>query len=85
MRSKLKGFARKIEMKALLFTSVVLFFSIAATQSDTTVYICVSKSSKAYHLDRDCFALKNCTHEIKAVSLYDAQNTYGRKLCGHED
>ncbi|MCF8459716.1 MAG: hypothetical protein K9G46_03255 [Flavobacteriales bacterium] len=51
----------------------------------SAVYICDSKSSKAYHKDKNCFALKNCTHEIKTVSLYDAQNTYGRTLCGHED
>ncbi|MCF8461267.1 MAG: hypothetical protein K9G46_11125 [Flavobacteriales bacterium] len=72
-------------MKTLLLTIFSLTLSISAIHSDTTVYICVSKSSKAYHKDKNCFALNNCKHEVKAVSLYDAQNTYGRKLCGHED
>jgi micrococcal nuclease len=72
-------------MKTLLLTLLTLTLSIPVSQSDTTVYICHSKSSKAYHLDQNCFALKNCTHEIKTVSKYDAVNTYGRKLCGHDD
>jgi len=71
-------------MKTLL--SIALCLSIVSFgQSDKTVYICNSKNSKAYHLKRDCFALKNCKSEIKAVSKTDAVNTYGRKLCGHED
>lgn len=72
-------------MRTLLLTFLSLTLSVPILHSDTTVYICDSRSSKAYHLDENCFALKNCKSEIKAVSLYDAQNTYGRKLCGHED
>tara|TARA_R110000868_G_scaffold181931_3_gene422888 strand:- start:139 stop:357 length:219 start_codon:yes stop_codon:yes gene_type:complete len=72
-------------MKVLFLIIVSLTLSVPILHSDTTVYICDSKNSKAYHLDKNCFALNNCKHEIKAVSLYDAQNTYGRKLCGHED
>lgn len=66
----------------LLFVSILL--TASAIGDSGTVYICLSKSSKAYHLKKDCFALKNCTHEIRAVSQYEAENTYGRKLCGHE-
>ena len=76
---------KHVLLKALILILLALIVSIPVTQSDTTVYICVSKSSKAYHLDKDCFALNNCKHEIRAVSLYDAQNSYERRLCGHED
>lgn len=72
-------------MKTLLLTVLSFMLSVPVLHSDTTVYICDSKSSKAYHLDKNCFALENCTHEIKAVSKYDAVNSYSRKLCGHED
>jgi len=67
-----------------LVLPLFLLLTALATGDSTTVYICVSKNSKAYHLKKDCFALKNCTHEIRAVSQYEAENTHGRKLCGHE-
>ncbi len=72
-------------MKTLFLTTLICVLSVSFSQSDTTVYICNSKNSKAYHLSKECFALKNCKSEIKAVSKYDAVNTYGRTLCGHED
>jgi hypothetical protein len=72
-------------MKSLILTFLICFVGISFSQSDTTVYICNSKNSKAYHLSKECFALKNCKSEIKSVSKYDAVNTYGRTLCGHED
>jgi hypothetical protein len=72
-------------MKLLLTSLIIATLSNSFIKSDTTVYICDSENSKAYHMNKDCFALRNCKHEIRAVSKYDAVNTYGRKLCGHED
>jgi hypothetical protein len=62
----------------------ILLSSFTLSGDSGTVYICASKSSKAYHLKRDCFALKNCTHEIRGVSQCEAENAHGRTLCGHE-
>ena len=70
--------------KLLVLLSFALCLSFT-TDRQYTVYICYSKNAKAYHLDKNCFALKNCNHQIYAVSRSEAINKYGRKLCGHED
>jgi len=69
----------------LSITFGVILSSFTLSGDNATVYICASKSSKAFHLKRDCFALKNCKAEIRAVSQSEAENTLGRTLCGHED
>jgi hypothetical protein len=69
------------QLALLISATAILGFTLPVK----SVYICVSKNSKVYHLDEECFALKNCKHEIKAVSLEEAQDAYGRRLCGHED
>ena len=70
-------------MKKLLILVAILSFGFQSDNSNS-VYICVSKSASKYHLDRDCGALKNCTHQIKSVSKSEAIEL-GYSLCGHED
>ncbi len=65
----------------LLFTTAVLFTSAAApvkqprTQA-TTVYICNSKESVAYHNNKSCKGLQKCTHEVLSVTQQQAEETY---------
>lgn len=72
-------------MRKTIVLLLVLACISFTTDTQNKVYICISKSSTAYHLDENCFALKNCNHQIYAVSRSEAINKYGRKLCGHED
>ena len=52
---------------------------------DKYVYICLTKSSYAYHYDKNCHALNRCKGEKKKILLSDAKNKYKRKICGFED
>lgn len=70
-------------MKVFLFSAIVLLTTTSF--ADRSVYICVSKSSYAYHYDRNCRGLSRCTHEVRMVTEEDAKNDYGRRLCGYED
>ena len=47
---------------------------------DKTVYICVSKGAKRYHLNRSCGGLNHCTHEIRKTTVREAE-AIGLTLC----
>ena len=65
--------------RALLLLTLVLggmFVGTAnqdAPRQEEKVYICVSKNAKRYHCDRDCRGLQNCKHEIRIVTIKEAQ------------
>lgn len=61
-----------------------LLFALHAEQG-REVWICVSESSTAYHLNVNCQGLKRCKHDIIKVSESEAKSTYKRELCGYED
>ena len=61
----------------MIVTLALQSFTSETTDSDTTVYICVT--GKVYHSTRDCRGLSNATHKIKAVSLSEAKKT--RRAC----
>ena len=63
-------------MKTLLILIVTLF-----TFNSITVYICDSKSSEVYHKTKNCSGIKNCTHEVKEVTVSEATSTYNRRAC----
>lgn len=70
----------------LLLSSVVLLSSCSSSNNESeSVYICLSEGAYAYHHDSSCLGLKRCSHEVRAVSLKEAQEEYGRQLCGFED
>ncbi|KUG08503.1 hypothetical protein [Solirubrum puertoriconensis] len=51
-----------------------------ATASAQTVYVCISKSSVAYHSSDGCAGLNRCTHEVRAMSVSAAQDM-GKRAC----
>jgi len=70
---------KKLTALALIF---ILFTSFVGIE--TKVFICKGKSSKKYHLKKDCRGLSNCSTEIFEVSLSKAKELK-RTLCGWED
>lgn len=44
------------------------------------VYICTGPSSKTYHVSPKCNGLRNCSKEVKKVTLQQAQQM-GRRPC----
>ncbi len=66
-------------MKTILFTTALFLFSA----TNTSVYICVSKSSEVFHYKKECQGIKRCSHEVKVVSLETAISM-GRRECGYE-
>jgi hypothetical protein len=61
---------------ATLFASILLAFTL-----NSGVFICDSKTSKVYHSTKTCRGIKNCSHEIKEVTLKEATGTYSRVAC----
>lgn len=47
----------------------------------STVYICNNGKTQVYHVNKNCSALKRCTHEIKEVSESDAINKWKLRKC----
>lgn len=69
---------RSAKILSLITATLMLqSFTSATSSGDTTVYICVT--GKVYHSTRDCRGLSNATHQIKAISLSEAQKT--RRAC----
>lgn len=68
-------------MKRAIVLAVMIAIGMAGLKAaasrdkkdEATVYICVSKTAKRYHCDRDCRGLNNCTHEIKIVTVKEAE------------
>jgi len=67
-------------------TTLALIFALATSfvATDTKVFICKGKSSKKYHLKKDCRGLSNCSTETFEVTL-DKAKELKRTLCGWED
>jgi hypothetical protein len=61
-----------------LLLSLLLTLSFT---SSTTVFVCDSETSIAYHASRSCKGLNRCTHTIISVSENDAINRYGKRAC----
>lgn len=67
-----------------LITISLLFIITTFNNLDTNVYICGPTGAKKYHYTNSCRGLNNCRHELKKVSVKQAQD-YGLTLCGWED
>ncbi|WP_158838401.1 hypothetical protein [Polaribacter sp. L3A8] len=64
-----------------LFLSLSLFTFLTAFQTkEIEVFICTTKSSKTFHLKKDCSGVKKCKSKIKKISKEKAENI-GRVLC----
>jgi hypothetical protein len=67
-----------------LFTLALIFIVTTSYTSSSDVYICGNTGAKKYHYKENCRGLSACSHEIKKVTIKDAQG-YGLTLCGWED
>jgi len=78
-----------------LFGSIALLLALTAATSvhnqpllprtelaatETTVYVCMSKGSVAYHSSDRCAGLNRCTHTVKSMTAADAQEI-GKRAC----
>ena len=73
-------------MKNLLLAGVatIILACASGSSSDSKAYICNNQKTEVYHLDKDCSALKRCTHEVKEVTESIAINKLHKRLCGRE-
>ena len=68
--------------KIILILAIPIILILNNEQKE--VFICKGKSSKKYHLDKNCRGLKNCSTKIYKVKLQEALKMK-RTLCGWED
>jgi hypothetical protein len=60
---------------------LILTITILTSFSNKSkVYVCMSKTSVAYHSTKTCNGLNSCSHEIKSLSIQEAEN-YGKRPC----
>ena len=57
------------------------YAQLYATQSNRQVYLCDSKTAKAYHSSQNCRVLDECTHEVVEVTKKQAEEDYRRVKC----
>ena len=82
MNWKLTNNKYNIYKKTAILLAALLLTSFNSLESN--VYICVSKGAKKQHYSKNCRGLSNCKHEIRKVTLEEAQNN-GLDFCGWED
>lgn len=75
-----------MNIKTILFVSLLLISCGKKTKhnaGDTeegVVYVCVSNSARRYHVDPECKGLRQCSYEIIATTVEEAQDN-GRTPC----
>ena len=57
------------------------YAQLYASQSSGQVYLCDSKTAKAYYKDQNCRGLDQCTHEGVKVTNKQAEEDHGRVPC----
>jgi hypothetical protein len=67
-------------MKRIVFFFIIISVLFAFQQKEKEVFICPTKSSKVYHLKKDCKGLKRCSIKIKTITEKKAENI-GRTMC----
>lgn len=71
-------------MKKLITLTLIFALFTSFVGIDTNVFICKGKSSKKYHLKKNCRGLSNCSTKTYEVTLKEAKELK-RTLCGWED
>lgn len=68
-------------MKVLLgiMTCAALFSCGLQSDKSDTVYICTGPKAKVYHKYKDCKGLRNCSGDVKEISLEKAKRS--RRPC----
>ena len=64
-------------MRGFLILLCTLYLVGASSEK---VYICTGPQSKCYHKTDNCQGLRNCSKEIKQITLKDAKEM-GRRPC----
>ncbi len=62
-------------------TAQSYFAQLYANPEEANVYICNSKTVKAYHRWRNCRGLDKCNHDVEKVTETEAKEDYGRTRC----
>jgi len=71
-------------MKKLTTLPIILSIITSFSTTYVNAFICKGKSSKKYHLKKNCRGLSNCSTGTFEVSLSKAKELK-RTLCGWED
>ena len=67
-------------MKNIFLILLVFVFLTAFQTKEKEVFICTTKSSKTYHIKKDCKGLTKCKFIIKKISKKKAEKV-GRTKC----
>lgn len=67
-------------MKKLLLLTLLILFLTSFQTKEKEVFICMTTSSKTYHLKKECIGLKKCKSKIKKITKKKAENV-GRTKC----
>lgn len=77
-------------LRTLLLASILLLTTLSAStlpaspamhrSTAAAVFVCMSKSSVAYHSSSSCAGLNRCTHEVRSMSASAAQEL-GKRAC----
>jgi hypothetical protein len=67
-------------LKKLLLSAFIISLFTAFQTKEKEVFICTSKSSKKYHLKKDCTGLQRCKSKIKKINKKKAEKV-GRTIC----
>lgn len=67
-------------MKKVIFIFLLVTLLSSYQTKEIEVFICPTKSSKVYHLKKDCRGLKQCSLKIKTITKKKAESV-GRKMC----
>ncbi|HWJ25513.1 MAG TPA: hypothetical protein VNS32_03165 [Flavisolibacter sp.] len=70
-------------MKLFLTFILPLVFAFAGgpTLKADKVYVCDSRTSEAYHINKNCRGLNRCTHTIIEVTEKQAIDSYHKRKC----
>lgn len=71
-------------MKKLFALGIIFALTTSFVGIETKVFICKGKSSKRYHLKKNCRGLSNCSTDTYEITLKKARELK-RTLCGWED
>jgi len=71
-------------MKQITTLAIIFALTTSFVATETKVFICNTKSSKKYHLKKNCRGLSNCSTETFEVTL-DKAKELKITLCGWED
>ncbi len=70
-------------MQMKLFILIIGLFASPLYKTETKVYVCLSGTAYAYHDNKSCRGLRQCTHEIVEVTIKYAVDSLRRRPCGY--